>query len=376
MSDELPKTAPEEQVSAGARSVVQILHYLFWGLRLLMVLIIVGFLFSGIFMVASYEHALLFRFGKLIDVKEDSKLYFAWPKPVERYLKFNVKESKRFESTNFWYEEQARNAMTDPNRNQQENHDDPLEPGKGGYLLTGDYNILHTKWSVEYHISDAKAYHLNYAVWTEEKNDGSKELVIEAARAIEFALRNAVLKTASGLPINEALENRGDIFRVDVADELRRQISKMEIGIEVDRVLYLQNAVPRSTKAAFDELHQKSQTKEKLINKAEGYRKRVMQEAEGEAAKIVAEAEAYKEEIQNSVEADAEYLEKIEEEYRESPAVLLNRYIEALTEVVDKAEEIVIIYPDQEVRVTIEPRHGKGKKATDPKNAPPGGATK
>jgi modulator of FtsH protease HflK len=343
----------EERVSEGTQSVVAILHYLFGGLRLVIVLLIVGFVFSGLFILRPQENALVFRFGHLVSVKKEPRLYFGWPKPIERYQKLVVDQRRTLDCSDFWYKEEPKNILSQPDNNQAPESapkDDPLEPGQGGYLLTGDYNILHTKWSVVYSIADAEAYYKNY----DKPED-----------ALAFALRNVILKKAARLKIETAFQDKTDEFRTEVESAFTRLVDDMHVGVRIDQVNYLQKAVPRSTREAFDEVTNAAQVKDATIKAARGYQERTRGEANGEAAKLAAEADAYRQKVVDSVSASANYLNEIRKQYEESgPAILLTRYVEALTQVVRNAQKVIVVYPNQEVRITTNQR--PPAKAEDP----------
>ncbi len=359
----------EEQVSEGTQSVVQILHYLFWTLRILMVLLIVGYMFSGLFTVGSDENALVFYCGKLVGVKQESDFYVAPPKPIATHMILKVGKLETLKCDDFWYKEDEKNVLSDPS--QQTNNGDQAElaPGKGGYLLTSDNNILHTKWEVEYSIADAKAYHKNYAAWEKKTDKGQTESISESRQAILFALRNSVLKTGARISINMALKDQQDEFYKRVVKEFTRQIEEMDIGVKIESVKFIQKQVPRATKAAFDEKNNADSMQNQKISEAQAYEGQVLQRAAGERARILAEARSYRQRIVNSIAADAAYLKRIEKEYELSgPAVLLTQYVEALTEVIENAKQITVVYPDQEVRVTLQPQppENKPKEKTQP----------
>ena len=68
------------------------------------------------------------------------------------------------------------------------------------------------------------------------------------------------------------------------------------------------------------------------------------------------DAEARKRHLQATAVADADFVKNVAAQYRkDGPSVLLPQYVDALTEVLRVAKHVVVVYPNQEVRVTIEP---------------------
>ncbi len=350
------EAAPQEPpLSEGLLGIVRILRVLFTGLRVLIVLLIISYLFSGIFIVDANQHALLLRFGRIKKVLKKNDWYFAWPKPIDQVEKINAKEITTLDSNHFWYKEQAKSALQDP-KQPQTPQEGPLKVGDDGYFLTADYNILHTKWSLQYHISDAKVFYTSYA---------------KPEEAIRFALENAVLKKAAATTIDTAFRDQKDKFQNEVAKELKRIVARMNIGVHIDQVHYLQKQVPRPTKKAFFDVTNAENKKDQILSEADAYRKELLKKAEGECITIIRSAETYRKQVVDSVTADAKYLGQIEAQYEKSgSSILIEYYVDALEEVIKNAEHLTVVYPDQEIRLTIKPLIKKKKPAETGKESP------
>ena len=174
-------------------ALLRTLKTAFTGLRIFLILLIAVYLFSGIYKVDEKEHALQMRFGKIIKVSTEPGIYFGLPKPFNSVVKINAKKMRRLE-VKFWYKETAQNPLS---RDAPANTSGDLHILDDGYNLTGDYNILHTKWSVIYSIKDYKTYYLNYK---------------DPEAIINKALSQAIVHTAASYTVDNALIKEKEKF--------------------------------------------------------------------------------------------------------------------------------------------------------------------
>jgi membrane protease subunit HflK len=339
--DDSPTTDPEVEVSEGAKSLMKTLAAAFFFLRILIFVLLVVYLLSGVFYVDQDEQAYIVRWGKLDDqIRESGSFYFALPKPIDEVVRVRVRQAKTIVLDEFWYGEE-KNAMADPSKPTTPSQG-PLVAGIDGYLVSGDSNILHTKWSINYLIVDPIAYNTNYA---------------DPEEALRNAARNAVIKVIGKHKIDEALFSGSEDIREKVESAVQRSVLDMNIGVEIRLVTFDFKEPPVTTKKAFTEVSEAVGDKSKRINDARSYASELEQEAQGEKARIVAEAEAYKTELIAGVEAEAKYFSMVLKEYDKAPdTMLLSLYTDTLKRVMVQAEKYVINDGDnQQVRIMLGP---------------------
>lgn len=357
MSQQHNHNAPDT-VGEGAQALVKTLRLGFSLLQVLLLLMLLVYAFSGFFILDENEEAIILRFGAVVGegetaVRTSGQGHWAFPKPMDRVIRIPTSKSRTIISNHFWHQEQAASLMTDPDRPEQLPEPGPDEAGMvpltDGYLLTADTNILHTKWQVNYLVDNPVAFYKNYE---------DPEAVIKAT------LENIVLKEVAALPIELALYQGSELreriatdLNIAVFEKLEREIDRLDVGVDITNVNYVDKRPPRSTLAAFRKVTNADQEADKLKNDARAYANEILQGADGSRQRLIAEAQAYKSRFQASLEADADYVDVIKEKYDETgPAILLGLYTDALQNVVQRAEQQYIVHPNQEVRLKVSPK--------------------
>ena len=130
-----------------------------------MVLLVIVFLGSGFFTVEPQEQAMIIRLGRPVGDRSKSALgpgvHWSFPYPIDEYVKVPYLCDPEVSSTIGWYAttpEQEFAGTEEPSL--PVNY--PLNPLVEGYVLTADRNIVHTRATLTYHISDPVAYVFNF----------------------------------------------------------------------------------------------------------------------------------------------------------------------------------------------------------------------
>jgi len=101
-------------------------------------------------------------------------------------------------------------------------------------------------------------------------------------------------------------------------------------------------------KAAFNEVNEAKQDRERFVNEAWQEYNREVPRAEGEAEKMIQEAEAYAINRTNTAKGDAARFVSVWEEYKEAKDVTRRRiYIETISQVLPQIERKYIIDESQ-----------------------------
>jgi membrane protease subunit HflK len=336
-----PTSNIDAEISEGAKSLMKTLAAAFFFLRILIFILLVVYLLSGVFYVDQDEQAYVVRWGKLDEqIRESGNFYFALPKPIDEVVRVPVRQAKTIVLDEFWYNEES-NAMLDPSKPTAP-PSGPLVAGTDGYLVSGDTNILHTKWSISYLIDKPIVYNTRYA---------------DPEEALRNAARNAVINVIGKHEIDEALFGGSEGIREEVENAMKQRVDAMNIGVKIRLVTFDFKVPPQSTIKAFTEVSEAVGDKSKKINDAVSYANELEQKAEGEKATIIAEAEAYKTELIAGVESEAKYFSMVLKEYEKAPdTMLLSLYADTLKRVMRNTEKYVINDGDkQQVRLHIGP---------------------
>ncbi|HPY89798.1 MAG TPA: SPFH domain-containing protein [Lentisphaeria bacterium] len=392
-ADPVSSAAPPDTLqSSGMQALMRMLRILFQGLRVLIIIIFVYLLFSGMFRVDDQNEAMLFRFGALqtrvIDpergespILTSGKWYWAWPYPVDWVKEIPAQKSVTV-STGEVFLPRINPSLMDPKElPPAENF---LRPGSDGYLISGDTNILHTRWEVNFRIVNSAKYYLNFYDDEEAQSsaDSHSRHQKHRQRGTEAIIRNLLtnaalaematwrvedlLATSRTLP-NGKVENIKD----KVQERLLDFLEEVDLGVQVQSVNLIDLQPPLATMEAFRKVNEASETGRAEVLKAKSYAESVVLAAQGNAYRIVDEAKSYRTRVVESVKADSAYFEAVLAEYRKNPETMLTAlYTDALRLALAQAPNKYIVHSlpggSQEIRLQIGQVPEKNESATAP----------
>ncbi len=341
--------APAAKESPGMRSLNEALRVFFFVIRWVMVLTVIYFLFSGVFRLKQHEVGIILRFGRITgapgkQVLEPGRLYWAFPYPIDEVVKIDASQIRELKIGNFWCKENVQTVINEEEGKVQEPgvEGKGLTPGRDGYSLTGDVNILHFMWTASYRIKDPLLYFLNLAEPLEHADD--IEVCVEPF--IEVAVTNAVVKEANRMKIDDIRREMQEEFKDRVARTVQSVLDETKTGVELDS-LALRISVPNAVAAAFDQVLNAGNIRGGELSKARGYRKKTIRNAEGEAAGIRGRARGYKGKVIASAMADKGYIESLLKKYPKDTSkldvYLRQYYLEVLTEVLSRVKSKYVI---------------------------------
>jgi len=277
--------------------------------KLLILLILVLYLASGIYIVQPNEQGVIRRFGKFTRL-DSPGLHYHLPFPFETAVTPSVTEVKRIEIG--------------------------FRTARGGYLeipeealmLTGDENIVSAESIVQYRIKNAADYLFN---------------IIEPELTVRNAAEAALRQVIGSRKIDDALTEG----KYEIQEETKLLIQELldiyQSGILVTAVQLQDVNPPEEVSAAFKDVASAKEDKSKFINEAEGYRNDIIPKARGEAAKTIKEAEGYKIERIRKAEGDVAKFNQILAEYQNGKEVTRNRlYIETMESVLPHMKKYIL----------------------------------
>lgn len=346
---------PESNGDEGTQALVGTLRLGFLSLRMIMGVLAVIYIFSGMFILPETKQAYVLRFGKIVTNADGSnKLYrsgswhFAFPLPIDRVVPIDVGTSMRAETgDDFWYKDTS-GMLSDPAQQQADDPSAKLTVGTDYYALTGDYNIIHTRWSMDYTVTDPIAYHTLY---------------VDPKAAITKALDNAVLKALARTKIDDALYAGSETLRSQVLDEAKKIVGGLHIGIEVKTVNLDRKQPPKATIGAFNQVTSAEQISSRRTSEAGSYAEKRIREATGHASRLESEALGYKKQVVSSVAADANYFTELLADPGSDPSsIVLALYNKTLSNLIHNSKAIYVLKPGQEIRIMLNAPLKKKKK--------------
>ncbi|GAB4113716.1 MAG: FtsH protease activity modulator HflK [Candidatus Caldatribacteriota bacterium] len=282
-------------------------------LGIFLILILILYLASGIFIVRPDEQGVVKRFGKFNRISSPG-LNYHLPYPFETVLTPAVTQVKRVEIG-------FRTLGFGPPARYQQIPDEAL-------MLTGDENIVSAEAIVQYKIKDPEKYLFNIIL---------PELTVKDAA--EAALRQVI----GARKIDEALTIGKYEIQEETKDLLQGLLDDYNSGILIVAVQLQDVNPPEQVQDAFKDVASAKEDKSKYINQAEGYKNDVIPKARGEAAKIIKEAEGYKIERIRKAEGDIEKFNKILTEYKNGEYVTQVRlYLETMEEILPEMQKFIL----------------------------------
>jgi membrane protease subunit HflK len=276
---------------------------------LILIILVVLWLASGIYIVQPGEEGVVTTFGKFSNITT-SGLHYHLPRPFQRVNIVDVESIRRAEIG-------FRSSGTD--------RTDVLSEA---LMLTTDENIVQVELLLQYRIADSFDFTFNVQ---------NPEDVLRTSA--EVGLRAMV----GQMTIDDVITEQ----RARVQDDTRAILSQLmedyKTGIQVTDVRLQVADPPEEVRDAFQEVVRALADKERLINESQAYQNDIVPRARGDKQQLIEEATAFKEQRVLRATGDAERFLSILNAYRLAPDVTRERmHIEALEGILRKVELILL----------------------------------
>jgi membrane protease subunit HflK len=279
------------------------------GLGIIAFLVVIAWIFSGVFIVDAGEQGVIKRFGKF-DRTVSNGVHVHLPFPIEESIIVTVEQINRVNV-----------GFATSGGREVDQRDESL-------MLTGDQNIVDIDFSVLWRISDAGAYLFNV-----QNPDEAVKAVAESAMREVVGNRN----------LEPIITRERGVVQTEARDLMQATLDSYGAGIIVTQVQLSKADPPAEVIDSFRDVVNAGQDAERTINEATAYRNQVVPEARGTAARMLQEAEAYRERVVRESTGEAERFRLIYEEYRKAPRVTRERmYLETMESVLGRADKILL----------------------------------
>lgn len=334
-------------IDTARKSLADALRLSFNILKFVMAVVLILFLTSGIFVVHQHESGVVYRFGKIAgkpgEKVLDPGLHWAWPFPVDEHV---ILPTARVRTMEISFMPSGREVTARGRRKIPEK----LQPGIDRYCLTGDANIINSKWLIRYRIDDPIAYVTGALL---------PEKILKV-----FSLA-AIIRETSRFGVDEALRTRVDELRRSVSKTIKKQLLRADIGLALEGVDLKEIIPPEQVMGAFNSVVMAEQERSQKINEARAYENKIVNEAGGESARIVSQANTSRTRVVEQTRADSEYIKSLLKQYPGKPEMLIvylrQLYHEKIGETLAEVEERFILAKgkpgqDREIMYVIGPR--------------------
>jgi regulator of protease activity HflC (stomatin/prohibitin superfamily) len=254
---------------------------------------------------------------------------------------------------------------------------------------------------LKYRIEDIESFFRNIKYEAPKPGQDFLDVVSKSVDPLlKTIVADSTVTTMVKYSLDSAIGESKDEIARDIHRKVEAKLDQLNSGITVVNFLITDIRAPRQVQADFDLANQASQQRVQKRKEAEGYAARILSEAGGaNAEKILAElkkilaqlkdedlaeddprraeldsqreywlsqlagtsrekiagARAYKTEVIETARARADYLEALKDEFRNRPELVVrNIYQDAIEEVLENAEEKILIQSDGgEYRIKI-----------------------
>jgi membrane protease subunit HflK len=260
--------------------------------------VLIGWLFTGIYIVDPAERGVVLRFGAYTKMTEPGP-HWHIPWPIETVQIVNVDEISSFTHK--------------------------------AAMLTQDENIVDVELTVQSRIQDASNY--LFQDQTPEKT-------------LRDATETVVRKTIGGSKLDFILTEGRSAVAAMIQQRVQSLMDEYKTGLLVTSVNMQPAKPPEQVKEAFDDAIKAREDKERLENKAEAYANEIVPQARGEAARVVADAKAYRDRVIASAEGETSRFTAVLSEYAKAPDVTRERlYLETMEEVLGRSNKVLVDVP-------------------------------
>lgn len=387
-----------EPTDPAQQSLADALRVSFTVLKWAMVVLLVIYLFTGIFRVEEQQRAVRLQFGKMTGdpMVYEPGWYFGLPYPIEQKIFVPVAPRTISLANQYWFESRGSGQTLD----EQAAGAGPLNPERDGSLLTGDANIVHGRFEVTYVITDPAAYVSNvgnlakadvlvrsvaeqgvvFAIAQSEadaviRNQFSRLAAVSRMQEVLDAMQTgitireqnfALTDRTMPLPVRAAYQavinaesERGRL--VEVARQQRTSILNAAAGEAHDQLFNLVLAYEMAAAAGQDE---QAEALSQAIDEAFDSLS-VETEAGailpigGEAATIINQAHTYSTQTVQQIKTERNTFESLLEQYRQSPELVRSQLWETTRQAIFTGEVETIYAPTQDrlnVLINSDPR--------------------
>ena len=270
-------------------------------LGVLALVVLLGAL-TSFYTVDDKQQGVVTTFGRVTDVVEPG-LHFKMPFGIQQVYHVDVNVYQKIE-LGYFTDSRGTTVSVDEESS----------------MITGDYNIVHVDFLVEYKISDPVQYLFS-----------SDEPQMILKNLIQSQVRNVVGSSTVDAVLTSGKEN----IQMQVKELVSQILDEYDIGLTLIEVR-IQDAEPPTNEVieAFKAVETAKQNAEAVVNEAMAYQNAQLPDAQAQADKLLQDAEYLKQKrINEAVEAVAMF-EAMYAEYAQNPEITRARmYYEAISQI-------------------------------------------
>ena len=287
--------------------------------RWILLILLIVFLFSGIYSVSQNEIAVLQRFGKIKNDRVGPGIHYALPWPIDKVSKVPVKIVKGVQINDFY-------QSNDPSLSSSQFF---RKTGLETYCISGDNNIVVINCVIQYTILKPTDYLFSLK---------------QPEEVLYDVTCNNILKCLSKISVDEILTYGKQTMKEYIQTNMQVDLDNLNSGLRVSFVELKDVRPPEKVQQFFNDVINAQIDKRKMVSNAESYFNEKIPEAKGKANRLLQEAESYENEVISKAEGETKrFLSKLEE-YEGRESITQKRlYLEFAKNMFSNLEEKYII---------------------------------
>lgn len=275
---------------------------------------------AGLHFVQPDEQAVVRRFGAITAAPWEPGAHLGLPPGLDRIDRIKTREVKRVSIGPGSFVAQGAGAGA-------------------AQFLTGDRNLVNLEATVQYTVRDAGAY-----LFRASSVDALLGAAAESVLAAELAAE----------PVDRVLTEGKREIGIRAAEELQRVADAYGLGVVVRSLDVRSIAPPPEVVDAFADVISALRQREQRINEADGYSRRILAEAAGEAQEELDKARAERDRLVHEAQGEAARFISLLAEYVRAPRLTAVRlYLDAMQEVLPRLRSKLVIDPGSGIDVGI-----------------------
>lgn len=277
------------------------------GIGLLVGLILIVWLASGFYIVDESQRGIVLTFGKHSQTTGPG-LRWRMPYPIQSHELVNLTQVRTLE---IGYRNNVKTRVL-----------------RESLMLTDDENIVDLQFAVQYILKDPEDYLFNV-----RRPD---EVVMQVA---ESAFREAVGRSSMDFVLYEGREQ----IAASAQKLMQDILDKYGTGVLISRVNVQNAQPPEQVQAAFDDAVKAKQDQERQKNEGQAYFNDVVPRARGAAQRLIEEANGYRQRVVANAEGETARFRSVLAEYSKAPQITRERmYLETLQQILTSSSKIIV----------------------------------
>jgi membrane protease subunit HflK len=291
-------------------------------LKWLMLVLVIAYLFSGIYKIDKDSVGVVTRLGAILHPAVPPGLHYKLPWPLDEVFCIPVKQVKTLHLSDFIREKDKPITESRGNTFAFETEIDP-------YCITGDNNIVAVNMMLKYTVGDPVKYLM--------KHKQSEYFIERTAAAI-------IVRQLARRRIDEILTFGKKQIELELLQVLKTQIEPLDTGINISFLEIERMSPPENVEAAFNQVTNAKVKKNQVLNEAQGYYNRVVPEARTYADELLQSARAAKRERILKAEGQvSQFLARLEG-YRQNPVASRRKlYLDFIRTLYPNLKEIRVV---------------------------------